>query len=266
MNERKTLEEHRDYLYQIVKLKLFFLWNWKHERPEESLSYILRERVNIYRKTAVNTGLRNPDVLHYDSAGWLELEHRLDDAYKKYNDNESAFEDAGFMIFKNSIDARTERDYLDTSGTAGYQCGSLRYNEYTDGLTHEFADFHIANTLQPASIFDDPQYLPECFIELMRQTEEKYGCTRLATSTWLNSVSKWLELFPHEWHENLKPPQTDVKWHHGFWGQFITARGTFNCKYGRMMRETGRLPFYPRASQCSFESMKKHLKEKYNIG
>ena len=31
----KTIEEHRNYLYEIVKLKLFFLHRWMAEHPDE---------------------------------------------------------------------------------------------------------------------------------------------------------------------------------------------------------------------------------------
>ena len=265
MSTPKTLDGHRDYLYQIVRLQFFFLWNWKHEHPEETLSSILRNRIDIYRKTSVNNELLNPKEQNYESSEWRRFEALLDDAFRRCEKDEAAFEDAGFAIFKDSIDARMEKDYMDRSGTDGYQCGSLRYEEYTDGKPHKIMKFHIANALQPCSIFDQPRYLPECFMELMRQAEAKYSSDTLATSTWLNSLPRWLELFPPEWNNNLGAPVTDVQWHFGFWGQFITARGTFNYKYGEILRKTGRLPFYPRYSECSFDAMRKHLREKFSL-
>ena len=265
MANLKKLDEHREYLYQMVKLKLFFLRNWLREHPDETLSDTLRNRIDIYRKTSINTGLLNPTALNFECPEWLELEHRLEHVYEQYKDNAAKFEEAAFAIFKNTIDERVEKDYKDESRIAGYQCGSLRYNEYNDGLKHEIASFHIANAVQPESFFADPQYMPQCFLELMRQTAQKYGSTRLGTGTWLNSLPRWLELFPREWQDNLSPENTNVLWNYGFWGQFITARGTFNYKYGELMRQTGKMPFYPRASSCSFENMKKHLKEKYNV-
>jgi hypothetical protein len=265
MANLKTLDEHREYLYQTVKLQFFFLRNWLREHPDETLSAVLRNRIDIYRKTSINKDLLNPAEAKFECPEWLELEHRLESVYEQYKDDAPAFEDAAFAVCKNTIAERVEKDYNDKSRTAGYQCGSLRYNEHEDGLKHETISFHIANALQPESFFADPQYLPQCFLELMRQTAEKYRSTRLYTGTWLNSLPRWLELFPQEWQDNLSPENTDVQWHYGFWGQFITARGTFNYKYGEIMRQTGKMPFYPKTSSCSFETLKKHLKEKYNV-
>ena len=37
----KTLDEHRDYLFSMVRLKLFFLARWQKSHPEEEFSFIL---------------------------------------------------------------------------------------------------------------------------------------------------------------------------------------------------------------------------------
>lgn len=261
----KTIEEHREYIHQIVHLKLFFIWNWLKYHPDELLSEVLRERVDIYRKTAVNTELLNPKNLHFDNPEWLEYERRLEELFDKYNDDVQAFENSAFEVFRPTLEERLPKDFADETGTAGYQCGSLRYDLVEEGKIHETTNFHIANAVQPHSIFEDPQYLPRCFADLMNETAERYGSSRLSTGTWLNSLPKWLELFPQEWLDNMSEADTDVKWHYGFWGQFITARGTFNYKYGKILRETGRLPFYMRRSNCSFESMKKHLKSNFGV-
>ena len=229
------------------------------------MSSVLRNRVDIYRKTAVNTGMLNPGTQHFDCPKWLSYEQELQKLYEEYKHDAPAFENEGFEIFRATLDKRLSKDFADRSGIAGYQCGSLRYNLMEEGKIHETIGFHIANALQPESFFDEPKYLPECFMKLMRDTAKRYGSTRLSTGTWLNSLPKWLELFPREWLDNLSAENTDVQWHYGFWGQFITARGTFNSKYGKIMRETGKLPFYPRTSNCSFKAMKEHLKEKFGV-
>ena len=265
MAAHKNLEEHREYLYQMVRLKLFFLRNWLSDHPEESLQEVLRKRIDIYRKTSINASLLNPPKPDFDCPAWLELERALLDIYHQFHHSPVEFENAGFALFRKSVDERVKKDYEDNSRLAGYQCGSLRFNEFSDGAKHETASFHIANALQPESIFADTQYLPHCFLELMRQTQEKYSCTRLATTTWLNSLPRWLALFPQEWQDNLGPENTDVQWNYGWWGQFITARGTFNFKYGEFMRQTGRMPFYPRSSSCSFENLQKHLQKNFNL-
>ena len=46
----KTQEEHRLYLYEIVRLKLFFMHHWLSTHPEEKPVDVLRNRIDIYRK------------------------------------------------------------------------------------------------------------------------------------------------------------------------------------------------------------------------
>jgi hypothetical protein len=253
---RKSITEHQDYLYGIVKLKLFFIWRWKAEHPGEPVRDILRNRVDIYRKTSVNTGLLNPTEIRFDSPEWLALEAKMEAAYREFQDDAASFERCGFEIFKGVVDERLEKDFNDRSGLAGYQCGSLRFDEQEGKTDIPLIGFHIANAVAPASIFDDPDYLPRCFMDLMDKTERKYHSTRLGTTTWLNSVPRWLELFPREWIDNLGPEGKDVQWHYGFWGQFITSRGTLNHKATAHLRRTGELLFYPRKSNCSFAAMR----------
>jgi len=252
----KSLQEHREYLHEIVKLMLFFTWRWKAAHLEEPLRDILRKRVDIYRKTSVNTGPLNPAELRFDSPEWLNLEAELEAAHQKFRTDPNGFERRGFDIFKVTIDERLERDFNDRSGLAGYQCGSLRFDEHEGKDEVPVIGFHIANARAPSSIFDDPAYLPRCFMDLMDQTERKYHSSRLGTSTWLNSAPRWLELFPQEWLDNLGPESKDVQWHYGFWGQFISSRGTLNHKAAEHLRRTGELLFYPRKSNCSFAAMR----------
>ena len=54
-------EEHLSYLHDIVRLKLWFLWNWARVRPEEDFIEGLRHRVDLRRKTAACV---NDCVLH----------------------------------------------------------------------------------------------------------------------------------------------------------------------------------------------------------
>ena len=47
----KTLDEHRDYLFSIVRLKLWFLARWQKEHPDEDFSYItLYEGIRVQGK------------------------------------------------------------------------------------------------------------------------------------------------------------------------------------------------------------------------
>lgn len=257
---KKTYEEHREYLHSIVRLQLWFAWWWKHNHPNESFQSILRTRVDIYHKTNINRGTMNPAKTDFDDLKWLDLERHLHKLYQKhcFKGGALTFEDAAFRIVQPTINARTRRDYEERPYVLDYQCGSLKYDKPNEKYPKRVF-FHIANAVAPKSIFTDKNYLPQCLTDLMNNSVAEFGADSLGTDTWLNSNPKWLELFPAKWSANMTPEDNDVKWHFGFWGQFITARGTFNTRLGRQLRETGKFPFWPRYSGCSFESLREHL-------
>lgn len=252
-----TLEEHRDYLHKIVHLKLFFLHQWLEEHPTETFREVIRTRVDIYRKTNANPQTLNPSECFFDAAPWMTMENAAYECYRQNQNNRAAFEQQAFEVFRPSLDARCERDFRDQARLAHYQCGSLRYETAlsNDGVT---VGFHIANAICPNSIFEDPAYLPQCFARLL-DAVEAMGARKIATSTWLNANLHWLSLFPPEWINHLSGPNTNVQWHYGFWGQFISARHGFNEKHGNYLRTTGEFPFYPRYSTCGTESMRKSI-------
>lgn len=254
----KTMDEHLEYLFEIVKLKLFFLARWQNEHPEEEFTFTLRNRVDIFRKTDINPEGLVPVGQYFDLPRWQALEKRLQQIFTMVRGDEKCFEEWGFDYLRPSLERRCERDFYDVSRLAGYQCGFLRHNlsPNGDGLT---LGFHIANDCSPNSFFDDPDYVKKCFNMLLDTAEQRFKLVNIGTGTWLNSVPKWLEIFPLEWQENMSEPDTNVQWHYGFWGQFINARGGFNARNAAILRETGRMPFLRRSSLCSISSMRRHL-------
>lgn len=255
----KTLEEHREYLHESVKLMMWFIHFWLKNHPEETFVDVLRNRVDVYRKTDVNDGNINPTVLHWDSPEWIAMEQAAEAAYKNNINDQAGFEEEGFQVFKPSLDARCQRDFGDMSEALRYQCGCFRHNlELSPG---NMMGFHIANFSTPCSFFDYPDYMRGCFKMLLDRAEYIYKAEYIGTGSWLNSMQRWRDWFPQEWTDSMGPANKDVKWHYGFWGQFITARRTFNFKYGKILRETGEMPFYPRAAKCTIASMRKKLEE-----
>ena len=157
-----------------------------------------------------------------------------------------------FTLLQLSIDRRVPCDWIGVSHLNNFQCGLLRYDLQEPGSCRPELNFHVDNALQPESMFTDPQYLCICLDDLMRLGEMKYGCCRLVFTSWLNSMRKRLAYFPEEYISSLGPEDDNVRWHYGFWGQFITASGTFNEKYGDILRHTGRMLYYPRRGKCRF--------------
>lgn len=252
----RTFALHKEYLREIARLKLFFVHNYLSEHESESFEHCLRERVDIYRKTNINPEGLNPRVLHFDSPLWLGLERKAKEIYLKNINDAPAFEEEAYRLFSPTIEERAMRDFLDGSRLLAYQCGSLRHELGLSG--EDTLYFHIANAITPRSIFEDPSYLKGCFTRLLNSARA-LGASRIACNSWLNSYERWLALFPREWQENASDEDTDVKWHYGYWGQFITSSHGFNYKHGKILRETGRLPYYPRTASCTVEAMQRKL-------
>ncbi|MBR2373829.1 MAG: hypothetical protein IKA87_06325 [Lentisphaeria bacterium] len=254
----KTMDEHLEYLFEIVKLKLFFLARWQNEHPEEEFSFILRNRVDIFRKTDINPEGLVPVGEYFELPRWQALEKRLFEIYTMVKGDEKCFEEWGFDYLRPCIERRCERDFYDVSRITAYQCGFLRHNPAPneDGKT---LGFHIANDRTPDSFFSDPEHIKECFGKLMDVAEQRFKLVNIGTGTWLNSVPKWLALFPQEWQDHMGEPDMNIRWHYGFWGQFINARGCFNARAAAVLRETGRMPYLRRVSYCSIKAMRAHL-------
>ncbi len=198
----KTLPEHREYLYEISKLQLWFAWSWKSKNKEESFKSILRDRIDIYRKTDINKGGSNPEQTNFEDPDWLSLEASFKKTYEMHCSSDISFENEAFDYVKPFIDLRLDRDYNETAYHLDYKCGSLTYNEPQSEISKRVY-IHISNALSPKSLFSDKNYLPKCLIELMDKSEAEHGANSLETDTWLNSNSKWTELFPKEWSDNM---------------------------------------------------------------
>ena len=255
-----NVERHRHYLYEMVRLKLWFLWRWLRDHPDEDFVRALRERVDIFRKTDINGGGLDPREPAFGDPRWLDVERRAARLFERTRNDATAdqFEADGFEIFRPSVDARCLRDYRGWVGPCACRFGSLTYHELDPN--HPGAiPFHIANAVRPRSIFDDRSYLPRCLMEMMDAAEAEYGAERLFTFTWLNSHPRWLELFPEEWRADRGPENRNVQWHFGWWGQFINARGQLNAKLAQALRDTGEFPYWPRHAECSFASLRAHL-------
>lgn len=258
----KNLKEHCQYLCDISRLKLWFLFDWLGKHPDETFQSVLRNRIDLYRKTDFNHGGLCADTA-YEMPEWLKFESRVESIYshhKAKNDGDG-FENEAYSLLEDHIRNRAPLDFRNEVARRHlkeYQCGSLRYDKPREEAPRTVF-VHIANAIAPESIFADPAYLPDCFRQLMKAAEKEHDADCLTTDTWLNSHPRWLELFPEVWKTNLKPENHDVLWHYGYWGQFITARGTLNAKAAGQLRATGEMPYWPRTSHCSFADLRKHV-------
>jgi hypothetical protein len=231
--------------------------------PEESFAHVIRERVSISLKTDLYDGRRFRSV-DWDEPRWAALETRARELWERTraDADSTRFEEQGLAIFWPSVEAQARLDNergLDVPPKS--QCGSLRFDPPEPFSPHRRVFFHIGNAVRPHSILDYPEHMPRCLLCVMEKAGREFGCDQITTRTWLNSYRPWLAVFPPQWRENLGPEMPAPLAGMGYWGQFVNGRGTFNPKHAALFRQTGRLPFCPRGSWCSFDALREHLRK-----
>ncbi len=251
LKSKKSLEEHCAFVEDLCRISFFIAFKLQKRLPHLNLDQILRVHTPFYYHA-------------------LELENSVVIPGVEVIDADTAeeFEEEMWESIRTLALSRAVRFYHSSVGMnppANYNAGSLRYDKPLSGLPANHCNFHIANAVAPDSIFTDPKYLPNCFLELMDKSEREFGYDVIRTCTWLNDEPRFLSLFPREWHDNLVlqvccPDKPEIPgWSLGNWGQVITARGTFNKKMGEFIRENERLRYQSFASYCSFSALRKHL-------
>lgn len=260
MPDPLTYDEYVASVCEQVKLQLWFVRSWLAAHPGETFADVLIRRTDVPRWSG--HGRPRPAEAVPEDPEWPDLERHAEEIYRRTRGDadSSRFEAEGLALFLDGIrdQARRNEERGFLTVPASSQCSSLRYDPPKPENPRR-VPFHIGNAVRPRSIFDDPTYLPACLRCLMDKSEAEFGCDSLSTATWLNEYPRWLALFPDEWRDNMGPPMTDTRRGLGFWGQFITARGTFHARRAAAFRATGRMPYLPRPSWCTFAALRQHL-------
>ena len=264
MSEVKSLEEHCGYVEGLARVSFYFARKWLAPRfPEKKIGELIRAHTPVLYHG-----------LNYSPSVWAadpECQDLLARADRLAELDPDAFEETLWGEVRGLARRRAELNYPTAVGVkapASWNCGSLKYDVPKPDLPPGRVVFHIANAVGPKSIFEDPQYLPYCFLLLMKESEFRFGSNELYTSTWLNCRNAWLAYFPQEWRDNLQPEPDEPPvpaWHFGWWGQLVSGRGTINPNAEKFVRTHGHLRCFCRSSHCSFENMRAHLKEKFQI-
>ena len=120
---------------------------------------------------------------------------------------------------------------------------------------------HIRNAKQPESFLKYPEYVAENLRFVMDKAEREDSCSMLFTATWLNSLPAFLYFFPEDWRRNMSPENDGIGPTMGWQGQFVNRKGLLNEAAAAKFLQTGVLPYSRRESRCSFEAVRKHLRE-----
>ncbi len=254
----KTLEEHIESTAEMAKMAFYYTSRWMKQvyAPEKTLQESLSCHTPLFFH-----GLGFPVKDEWQN---IELCLKIFDAAEKFADKTpEEFENAMWQACKDGIIERATELYPRSRGMItppSWNCGSLKYDPPTAEAPKQVS-MHIYNTVSPHSFFENPHYLILCFLLLMKEAEVRYNADTLFCSSWLNDRPRWLAYFPEEWQENLSPRNFDrlTGMTVGDWGSIYDARGCLNTKHIALVRETGKLPYCPRKSHCSFKAMREHL-------
>ncbi len=257
MLEVKSLEEHKVYLERLARISFFYARKYLMPRlPNATLAECIRDHTPVLYHA----------LFHYESRPkWddpksMEILNRANDLAGL---EPEAFEEAMWDSIKDYAHERAEMNYPRGVGVAApsdWHCGCLTYDKPSPNANGVVV-FHIANSVGPHSIFEDPQYIPKCLELLMTETEIRFGATALTTSTWLNDRPRWQAIFPQSWRDNMSPRVADPLpvWSVASWGQLIDSRGCVVPEREEALRKTGVLKYQARKSQCTFADLRKHL-------
>lgn len=216
------------------------------DHPEESYSQILRKR------TLLSYVLR-------ETSSECEVFPEMAEAFLMEADSDFT---AAAEKYREKIPELASRNAEGAcSWNPQYAPGmSLRWSDPHPDLPENWCIFHMWNGCRPQSFLSDKRYFAECFMKIMEESVRKYPqYDTLYTFSWLLSEPRFQEFFPDEWHQNMSEKHQGIHANLGFLGQFLTARMTLNRKTAAQYLETGRLPYQPCSSHCSFERMKEHL-------
>lgn len=256
---KKTLEEHIDYLEETVKLCLWVAADRKNRHPNEDFIWILHERTCL-----VNHTIFNPKSLYdfptYEGPEWPQMRYKLRSLYEDDSSPE-IFEKRGFELLKPYISPRAEDDLtaLNTRDESDpFAKTWIRYDLTKKDDPMGYIEIHMANSLYPHSFLGDKEYFNSKLIEAIKDIESN-GFKGIWTKSWLNEHPVWQNLMPDEWNNSITKREWDIEWHLGFWGQFLTSNQCFNKKLGEKYRKDGKLPYPMSTARASLKAFKELL-------
>lgn len=232
-----SLEEFLENAVKCWQFSLDIAWDQNRRHPELSKGRCLKERSFLYM------------MLKTDQVPVFEKACRLADDVEDKSE---------MQILLPEILDLMKTQYPPETEDPAYEPG--RCFRYALNSRHE-CYMHIRNAKQPESFLKYPEYVAENLRYIMDKSERENSCDTLFTATWLNSLPKFLYFFPEEWQKNMSLENGEVGWTMGWQGQFINRKGLLNESTAAEFLRTGVPPYTRRSSRCSFESLRKHLKE-----
>ncbi|HJN17655.1 MAG TPA: hypothetical protein QGH10_19275 [Armatimonadota bacterium] len=201
----------------------------------------------------------------YEHAGaaeepaWQALQQHVLSECRRHGENPDtgALEDRLLADVRAFVDDR----YLLAGPYARYQENVRQAAPYY-GFTHDVDGarlaLHFTNTVAPDSPLRHPEELQKGLARLVSLAWKQHPqLTTTYCGSWLNSVSRFTDLFPESWLGSAEdsPPAG----HGGWWGQFTDRTGALHRGNARHLRETGEFRFPFRRCTCPQGELVAHL-------
>ncbi len=259
---QSPLETRREYVRELSKLKLWYVW-WLRKQGEADFETAITKRVGLWQMTLFWEGPagQRPE----ESPGWRELAMALREVFDAHDSaaGSSAVEREGLALLSPHLEAALERDLSVAARWLEDAIGCFSYEFrpfYAEPESDDHLTLHVRNAHQPDSPFQHASELVANLQQVVSRAESERPEVEWAQcATWLNSLPPFARLFPPVWTETsrLGAPGN----HTGWWGQFMDRRGGFHAANARRLRETGQFPYTHRLCRCPVTDLRRHLAE-----
>lgn len=254
----KTVEEHKFYLDEIVKLSLWVSAKFCNEHPSSDIYNELDKRTPIFNHTEFNK-FHIFDTEQPKPKEWHDIKERLKSIYSE-NSTPETFEKLGYELLKPHIYGRVDMDIEDLYDYAESEDDEswLRYEIHGDRV-----ELHFENSLYPDSFMGDNYHFYSKLNECLLAVKSK-GAKILYAGSWLNSYNKFLDLLPPQWKSSRRNRKNEIEFHLGFWGQFLRSNESFNEINGAYLRENGKVKYPEVHCEMTVEELENFLLTKSN--
>lgn len=258
MNKNKTLEEHKYYLNEIVKLSLWVVADYYTKNNLNDSQDLIDIKTPLYYHTTFNKHHIFDDS-KLKPKEWDDMKEKLHNLLLENSDT-SVFEKKGYELLEPYIEGRAERDMYDLHvvepATVKVEKGWVIYdlNESNGGTL----ELHMENSLYPNSFMSDKEHFYK-MLKIAVVEAKRSGYKKLSSHTWLNQYEKFLNLMPTKWRESQSDIHYDIHFHFGFWGQFLRANETFNERTAAYLREKGEIKYPTTYCEATIEDFERLL-------
>lgn len=245
------------YVTGVMPLMLEHVW-WRQNNNYGSAHQELRHSAWIGRLITLDNRVQDP-LKENEVAGWAEMRDELIgniERCKNQGDCGAMIKDCMQLVMP-VVESRFLKKY--SFPQMEFYCWWYTLH---DDNTH--IALHLVNAYQPESPFDQLDHFVSTMLKAVEEALSIHPeIKKVSCGSWLNDVSRFLQLWPASYRINKKILNTSGGSGPGVWGQYMTVDGGFNDRKADILRSTGVHPHPLSESYCNVDELIHHL-EKMN--